>query len=521
MKPRPVLLGPAVRRAQRFRHGSAPRRPRVRVGRLTVVMCLGLVGSTHAVAQPTQSAYRPLSEVVPHDAVAAYFAEPPSSQESPQAPWSALKLATFVADRANQAGLLSSIEETSRQWIDLAAALSVVFDHPHAVALLDVKARSGSDDGHELAALQAALIIRTDGDNKRITERIQHLLGVYTNTQYASLSEQSAGDMTWFSLRDARLGDWAVIAWGAYGDYYVVVIGEGAFERIVATIRDPKDSLRHDAWFARAVRQTAAPMTGDGTATVGLPTEPSYAWYVRFDRLRRSSDAGFDAKVQWVQFSLGLAGVDRGLWMAAQSPATGSVEVVGVHRQKDRDTLHRLAGEFAGADLPDDAVPDLVVGFAVIDCIPSAVWRGASNAYLGSRGSNSKERCELGFDRIEEESGVSVEQDILSLLGGPVVIHNYPRHALRLPLAWTLVVPVRGDPRVLRDRVDKVLRAVQRQQASENGVQLVRTTDGIWHLQYGLAGPALAITDRWLVLSFSPYAVRQNLALLTRQSDRP
>ncbi|MCH7872864.1 MAG: hypothetical protein IID33_14305, partial [Planctomycetes bacterium] len=192
-------------------------------------MCLALVGSTHAVAEPTQSAYRPLSEVVPHDAVAAYFAQHAASSESTQAPWSALKLATFVADRANQTGLLSKLDETSRQWIDVAGALSVVFDHPHALALLDVKARPCSNDGHELADLKAALIIRTHGDNKRISERIQHLLGVYTNTERGKLVQESGGDATWFSLRDARLPDWAVIAWGAYGDYYVVAIGEVPF----------------------------------------------------------------------------------------------------------------------------------------------------------------------------------------------------------------------------------------------------------------------------------------------------
>ena len=512
-------------------------------------MCLAWVGPTHAVAQPKESASRPLSEVVPRDAVAAYFAEPPSSPETTQAPWSALKLATFVADRANQAGLLSSLEETSRQWIDVAAALSVVFDHPHALALLDVKARPRSNDGHELATLQAALIIRTHGDNKRITERIQHLLGVYTNTEHGRLAQQSGAGATWFFLRDARLADWAVIAWGSYGDYYVVAIGEGAFERIVATIRDPKNSLGHDAWFARAARQAAEKNVEtskrrnvetfnsseesvvkseereenvetskpSNLQPCNLPTEPSYALYVRFDRLRRSSDAGFDAKVQWVQYSLGLAGVDRGLWMAAQSPATGSVEVVGVHHQKDRDTVHRLAGEFAGARLPDDAVPELAAGFAVIDCIPAAVWHGVSKAYLGARSPDVKERCELGFDRIEAESGVSIERDILTMLGGPVVIHNYPRHVLRLPLAWTLLVPIRGEPRVLRDRVDKVLRVVQAQRTGKKGVQLIRTTDDIWHVQYGLAGPALTITDRWLVLSFSPHAVRQNLALVTVQ----
>ena len=38
--------------------------------------------------------------------------------------------------------------------------------------------------------------------------------------------------------------------------------------------------------------------------------------------------------------------------------------------------------------------------------------------------------------------------------------------------------------------------------------------DGVWYLQYGIYGPALAVLDRWIVISFSPKAVRHNIARL-------
>ncbi len=47
--------------------------------------------------------------------------------------------------------------------------------------------------------------------------------------------------------------------------------------------------------------------------------------------------------------------------------------------------------------------------------------------------------------------------------------------------------------------------------------QLVRRDDGIWLVQAGIfIGPALAVTDRWIVLSFSPTAVRANLDHINR-----
>jgi len=43
---------------------------------------------------------------------------------------------------------------------------------------------------------------------------------------------------------------------------------------------------------------------------------------------------------------------------------------------------------------------------------------------------------------------------------------------------------------------------------------LKRDADGVWYVQFGLLGPALAVADEWVVISYSPQAVRQNLQWL-------
>jgi hypothetical protein len=52
--------------------------------------------------------------------------------------------------------------------------------------------------------------------------------------------------------------------------------------------------------------------------------------------------------------------------------------------------------------------------------------------------------------------------------------------------------------------------------AKEASIQLRRDTDGVWYLYFGIAGPALAVADDRLIISFSPDAVRKNIDLLAR-----
>ena len=120
---------------------------------------------------------------------------------------------------------------------------------------------------------------------------------------------------------------------------------------------------------------------------------------------------------------------------------------------------------------------------------------------------------------LEASAGLSIEKDILSHLTGPVVVHNYPPHALKLPLAWTILVPIDGDPTALRNHLDRFLEVIRQKLLQKNTVQLRRDSNGVWYIQYGLTGPALTVTDRWLMVSFSPEALRQNLALLSIVPD--
>ena len=98
-------------------------------------------------------------------------------------------------------------------------------------------------------------------------------------------------------------------------------------------------------------------------------------------------------------------------------------------------------------------------------------------------------------------------------LGGPIIIHNYPLHALRLPLAWTILVPLEGDSARLRSHLDNLLKDLAEEYGGMAPAKLYCDADGIWSIRFGIDGPALAVTDHWLILSFSPEAVRKNIAI--------
>ncbi len=477
-----------------------------------------------------------LTKAVPEDMVAAFFvsgpdpaANLPATSQLPSA-WalsdapSTLQMAAFLTDQAQQLGLLSQMDAHCRAWIDGLAVTSIAFQHPHAVVLLDIRATPRTDGGHQLAGLHAALIIHTRGDNEQIERRIQHLLNTYTNREESVMTSRAILGQEFFTLRDRRLPPWAILAWGQVGDHYVVAIGDQTFERIAGAISDHSPSLAADVWLSRSGNRLEHPV--------------AVALYVRFDQLRQNMDASLTAKIARVKTALGLVGAQRGLWTVGyDGPA---VMATGALRRAGRDEFIPIAGPELLAQRPaardrlsnlwDRIYPPkggsaeqgtLQESFfhAVIDCDPSTVLRGVCEAYAAAKSPRAMRSSRAFWRNFEGSAEVSFERDVFSRLGGPVIIHNYPRHALRLPFAWTILIPIIGDAAALRTHVDRLLESVRGQLSEEGFLRIHHDDDGLWYLQYGLSGPGLMVTDRWLVVSFSPQAVRANVALLAKATD--
>lgn len=436
---------------------------------------------------------------IPNDTLAVYAHGGPADATTIGDVLSLLDWGALAIDRVGEMGVLSNIDSCARMWLDSLTAISTAFKYPHAVALLDIKARPRSDGGHELDRLAAALLIRIGDSSAVVERRIQHLLNVYTNTNESNLTVQTIHGAQRYILRDARLPDWAVLSWGRVNDIYLITIGNGAFERIERAYSDHNAGLLANRWF------TSAYLRANGSQAV-------FTCFVELERLRTGSDPAFAKKIESVRDALGLQDVVRGLWTTWRSDR--SLEVRALLNRHDRDELIEIAGRRHLARLGKQIIPSEATRFAVFNGSAGEITRRIGDAYLAARSPEAQTESRAFWGGIESQSKISFDRDVFDHLGGPFIIHDYPKHPLRLPLTRTILVRVDGDAAALRRSIDGLLSSIQQSFLEDSWVKLKRDDDGMWSLQLGVLAPAMTVTDDWLVVSHSPLAVRKNIGML-------
>ena len=472
--------------------------------RCAVLLCF-LTVAEHPRAAHGAGIPQDLIKAVPAETVAAvFFAAPPTQQATGDAR-AALGLAAILLDQAQGVGLFAGLDDTLRAWLDVLAAAPAVLRFPTALALIDIRAVGRRDGGHRLAHLSAALIVRSRGDNTAIEGRIQRLLSTHTSTDHSTLSSRLVGKRDTRVLVDRRLDDWAELAWARVGDFYVIAIGKSALEKVIHTIDDPAVSLADDPWFARGWMRCGG-------------SDASSAYFVRLREVIGASDESFAAKARRVSDNLGLAGVERALWCLGRSDR--AVEFTRFERYRGEDRLvpissaRFLTGDHAGV------VPPAATSFAAFDIAPKILVSRLTEAYIASQSPRAGAETRACWDALEADSGVSIRNDILDRLRGPVIIHDYPQHALRFPLARTILFPIDREPAKVRAAVWKLLDHADTYLRETGALRIERADDDIRYLSLGIAGPAITVTDEWVVISFSPTAVRQNLAHLHGQEKQ-
>lgn len=450
--------------------------------------------TTATLALSVAAARADLLSVLPEDAWAAYVAGSPDSVDGETAApaWS---IVGGLVDRAHDLGLLSRLDACSRQWVDALGAISDLSRQPHALILLGARANTRENGGAELAEVLAAAVVEIGNADAAIRRRIQHLISTYTNDQHTELSCINADRGEHCTLRDRRMPEWFVVEWGRIGDHYVVSIGSGVFQRIEGAARDRATSLA----------RTIAPRDSQYRA-------PQHGWMIYADlaTLRRHAEGAIGAKIDGVLRPLGLADADRAMWSVTHHDR--AVDLVLETTRGEKVTRRTLGDGRLESELVRQALPTEAQAYTVLNLNQARLLRGICDAYLASRSGEAADRLRRFWSDVEAESRVSVFNDVLPRLAPTVIIHDYPPHALDLPLARTVLVRVGNQPDRLRADIDAMLRVLAERTTAFGWARLARHDDGVWCLSVGLEGPALAVTRDWLVISFSPSAVRTVIA---------
>jgi len=456
-----------------------------------------------------------LVKVVPADHLAAVMVDYSRSTNA-QAPaatndtHSLLDVAANIAQHLRSVGALRGGSGTAGVIIDALTSAAAVRAHPYAVVVTEAAARRIHRNSTRLSDLQAALIIRTSGENDAIRQQIQALLTARTDPENSTIDRVEMFSQTVYILSDKRLPEWAEVRWAAFGDYYVVGLGSRGFEMAALAIHGETATLESDDWFSETHRKIGGP-------------HDQLIISIRVDRINEQLSDVLGGRLGATVGGLGMGDFERGLWTVGRDGRAITARVAAKRRGRPQTFVETIARPLADDDPIAPLIPDQARTYAIIEQAPAKLIRQVRDAVLAARSPGSRHALQAGWAQFASDADLDIEHDLLDSLGEQLVIHTYPRHPLRIPLMVTLLAPINGSADDVRSALDKTMGqfakwlsagASAEPQSNPLAPRLDRTDDGIWYIQAGVIGPAVTVHDQLLIVSFSPVAVRQVLATL-------
>lgn len=484
-----------------------------------MVVCVA-VGLTLVPPLGSQAAERQISDLVPADSLIVYMARPyarlaQTTQPGPgDAQTGATSTIATILAFLNASGL---IPDEGQVFADIAAALPLLGRFEHAIVLLDISSRivrpsPSDDDGSpqpvslRLKQLQAVVLLRTNGQHRAVLDHLNRIIGRYTNDEMARLRVEEVGGYTYQRLVDQRLPGWAVWEWGRLDDFFVVSFGEGAFERIAKAYTGHSPRLSEDEWFKAATIKTH----GHRALAQG---------FIALSRLEKRLGNVTRGRHTRVIAALDADNMSHDLWtIGLQGRA---LTWYRCYRRNGRDVTRSYSDPSTYPPHHQRLIPDEAGHYAIIKVPTRWLVDNLPRAWTAAQSESHVEAWARVWQRLEQETGIDIDGNLIKHLGENVIIFEYPPHPLRIPFALTIAFEI-DDREEVQIAIDALLGAWGRyldERAKRKGTTLVRVTvhhdkDGVWYLQAGILGPALKVTDRYLVLSWAPQALRDALTYI-------
>ncbi len=378
-------------------------------------------------------------------------------------------------------------------------------DTSFAFTCIDASARAKRADGGGTRAdrLRMAFVADTRGEPKEFLAIVHRAVQELTDAGPATLERKTAGDYSYQELYDRRLPDWCRVAWGVLGDTFVLTLGEDVWPQIVEVAAGRQPAMSAEPWVRAARAET--------------PNEPVVEIVASIGRIRSDLDPVVRNRATAFFESWACGDVDDMYWAIGFREA-GLYCQASLRRGGETDTRLLADPSFRDA-VAARTIPERA-RYAVFRVNVADVIRRVVASYYAMQGEEDLRAAERTWKDVQKKLGFDAQEQLLSRLGDTLILHNVPAHPLRIPLMFTALYEIDRDGRETAEGLERVCAAwldALREHAATAGnpepTILQRDEDGVWYLQLGpVAGLAWTFTDRYLVTSWSPTALREYLA---------
>lgn len=493
----------------------------------SVLTCIAVIAFSLCGDVPAaQADDRSIITLVPADATVAYIAKPydePAPEHAatsqPGTPPKPTVSIAAIIDFLNAGGL---IPNEGQVFADIASALPLLGRFEHAMVLLDVssrvirtKADPGDPDGGELSLrlkeLQCAIIFRTNGEHRLVLQQLNRIINRYTNKEVARLETQRASGYKYQRLTDERMPGWAVWEWGRLDDFFVLTFGAGAFEKIAATYKGESATLHDAEWFRQAMVKTK----GD-SAIVQV--------FIAFAQLGQQLGVAAQGRHSRVIKAIAADNMTYDLWTVGREGR--ALRCYRCYQREGKDIVHRYSDPANYPVRHRGIIPPDAERYGIITVPTQWLVDNLPRSWIAAKAESTVEKWTRIWERLEQETGVDINGNLVNHLGKTVVFFDYPPHPLNVPFTYTIAIEIDERPPV-KMAIDTLLSTWSRyldREAERKGTTLVRvkvlqSDDDIWYLQAGILGPALKVTDRYIVISWSPQALRDAMEFIRPEAE--